>query len=257
MMRAVDDQQHQRDHPEGDEGDQDGALAADFEVVGEQRCGAGDVGLDPRWCRRGGHDVAHGVHGLVGQGLALVAPQVHLHVGGFAVLALRGARRQRVPPEVLDVFDVGVVGQLLDQGVVEVVGVGAQGLLAFEHDHRRAVGIELAEDMADVHHRLQRRRIRRALRHRMGRSDHLQLRRADVRQRGDGDPEQHDGHRQAADPARHPRTLNRTLGRIFDAVLAHADLSRQAMYPFTLLLDLSSVTMPLTVMRQPIVAPSP
>ena len=38
--------------------------------------------------------------------------------------------------------------------------------------------------------------------------------------------------------------------RVLDAVLAHADLSRQEMYPFTLLVDLSSLTMPLTVMRQ-------
>ena len=43
----------------------------------------------------------------------------------------------------------------LHQGGVELVGVGAKGLVAFQDDHRVAVGIELAEDPTDVLHRLQ------------------------------------------------------------------------------------------------------
>ena len=48
----------------------------------------------------------------------------------------------------------GVGRQFLHQGGVELVGLGAQGLIAFQDDHRVAVGIELAEDRADVLHRL-------------------------------------------------------------------------------------------------------
>src|ERR1700758_752942 len=87
----------------------------------------------------------------------------------------------------------------------------------------------------------------------MGSSDNLQLWGSDVRQCGNGDPQQQDRHGKSTDPARHPRTL----GRILDAVVGHADLSRQAMYPFTLLVDLSSLTTPLTVIRQPMESPSP
>ena len=180
-----------------------GAVAADLEAVGGQWRSTGDVGLDPGRCRRVGDDRADGVDRFVGQRLALIAPQIQLHQSGLAVLALRAGRGERIAPEVLDVLDVlGVLQQLLDQDVVEAVGVGAEGSIAFQDDHRVAVGIKLAEDLPDVPHRLQRRGVRRALRHRMRRSDHLQLRGKDVRQRGDGDPEHRDGHCEAADHAR-------------------------------------------------------
>src|ERR1700758_3197436 len=87
----------------------------------------------------------------------------------------------------------------------------------------------------------------------MGSSDNLQLWGSDVRQCGNGDPQQQDRHGKSTDPARHPRIQGRTL----DAVVGHADLSRQEMYPFTLLTDLSSLTTPLTVTRQPMESPSP
>lgn len=45
--------------------------------------------------------------------------------------------------------------------------------------------------------------------------------------------------------------------QLASSTLAHAVLSRQKMYPFTLVVNLSSVTTPLTVMRQPMVVPSP
>ena len=57
-----------------------------------------------------------GLDRLVGQRLALVAAQIHLDVGGLAVVALRAGRGQRVAPEVRDVLDVCGVGlELLDR----------------------------------------------------------------------------------------------------------------------------------------------
>ena len=45
-----------------------------------------------------------------------------------------------------------------------------------------------------------------------------------------------------------PRTLHRDIGQ----GLAHAVLTKQEMYPFTLSEDLSSLTIPLAVIRHPI-----
>ena len=127
--RAVDEEQHHRDHHEGDRGDLRGALAAHLELIGDERRRAGDIGLDTRRRLRVVNDVADGVDGLVGQRRALIAREVHLNVGGLAVRALRARRGQRVPPEVLDVLDVlGVLLELADQGVVELVGVRAERL---------------------------------------------------------------------------------------------------------------------------------
>lgn len=57
------------------------------------------------------------------------------------------------PQKSLDVFDVCGVGlELLHQAVVVGVGFRAQRLLTFEHQHCRTVGIEFAEDLADVPH---------------------------------------------------------------------------------------------------------
>jgi len=47
----------------------------------------------------------------------------------------------------------------VDQRVVEKVRVGAEWLIAFQDDHRRTVGIELVEHLADVFERLIRRRF--------------------------------------------------------------------------------------------------
>ena len=80
--------------------------------------------------------------------------QVDLDVGGLAVGALRAGRGQRVAPEVLDVLDVLGVGlELLDHVVVVAVRLVAERLVALQHDHRRAVGVELLEVGADVLHR--------------------------------------------------------------------------------------------------------
>jgi hypothetical protein len=50
---------------------------------------------------------------------------------------------------------LGVRRKLLNQGVVELVGVVAEGPLAFQDDHGRAVAVELTEYQADAFHRLQ------------------------------------------------------------------------------------------------------
>ena len=144
--RPVDDQQHHRDDADRDERDPEDALVAGVVLVGDQRRRAGDVRLDPRRRRGGVDDLADRGDRLVGQRLALIAAQVHLHVGGLAVGALRTRRRQRVAPEVRDVLDVRGVGlELVDELVVVAVRLVAERLVALQHDHRGAVGVELLE----------------------------------------------------------------------------------------------------------------
>ena len=60
-------------------------------------------------------DLLHGLDRFVGQRLALVAGEVHLDVGGLAVVALRARAGQRVAPQILNVLNVFGVGvELLD-----------------------------------------------------------------------------------------------------------------------------------------------
>ena len=89
--------------------------------------------------------------------------------------------------------------ELVDQGVVIVVGVVAERLVAFQHDHRRAVGVEFLEVLADALHRLHRRRVLGAQRHRVCFADLFQLRHDDVQDDGERQPEQQDRHREQAD----------------------------------------------------------
>ena len=55
-----------------------------------------------------------------------------------------------------------VLFQFVDHRVVKFVSVSAERLVAFQDDHRRTVGIELVEHLADVFERLIRRRLGRA-----------------------------------------------------------------------------------------------
>ena len=143
---TVEREQHHCDHPDGDQGGLQGAVAAHLELIGDQRRGAGDIGLDARRRRRVIDDVAHRIDGLIGQRLALVAGEVQLHQCRLAVGALRAGRRQRIAPEILNVLYVlGVLGELLNQAVVVVVRVGTERLIALQDDHRRTVGVELVE----------------------------------------------------------------------------------------------------------------
>jgi hypothetical protein len=142
----VDDQQHHHDGHHRDHGDLHHALVTGFGPVGRQRCLAGDVGLDSRRRVRPVNDVANRRDGLVAQRLALVACEVHLNVGGFAVGTLRTGRGDQVTPVVLHVLDVfGVLLQLVDQIVVVTMGLVAERLVALEDDHGHAVGVELLE----------------------------------------------------------------------------------------------------------------
>ena len=106
VTSAVERKQHQRDHPDGDQRGLEGAFAAHLELIGDQRRGAGDIGLDARRRRGLVDDVADGVDGLVGQDVALIAGEIDLHVGRLAVVALRAGRRQRIAPEILNVLDM-------------------------------------------------------------------------------------------------------------------------------------------------------
>ncbi len=64
---TVEREQHQRDHPDGDQGGLQGAVPAHLELIGDQGRGAGDVGLHPRRRRRLVHDIAYRVDRLIGQ----------------------------------------------------------------------------------------------------------------------------------------------------------------------------------------------
>ena len=97
----------------------------------------------------------------------------------------------------LDVL--GVVPELLDQLVVVVVGVGVERLVALEDDHRVAVGVELLEVGADALHRDECRRVVGVHRHGVGFAHLLQGRNEDVGDDRQGNPAQHDGHRQYPD----------------------------------------------------------
>ena len=116
-------------------------------------------------------------------GCADVPGQVQLNVNGFAVGTLGSRLRKGIAPEVLDMRDVrGVGSQLLDEGVVVVVRISAERLLAFQHDHCEAVRFGFPEDPAHLCHRLYRRRIRCAHRHRPHLGYRLQRRYENARQ---------------------------------------------------------------------------
>ena len=111
----------------------------------------------------------------------------------FPSLSLRTRRGERIPPEVVDVLNVLVVGaDALHQRVVVAVRIGPERLVAFQHDHRGTVGVELLEDFANSLERLQRWRIGRAQPHVVGFADDLELRDENVRDRGEGQPYQQD-----------------------------------------------------------------
>ena len=143
---------------------------------------------------------------------------------------------------------LGVLAQLADDVVVVAVRGLAERLLAFQHDHHRAVGVELVEVVAHPHHRLHRRRVQGRHRRRMRLADDFQLRDGDVHDDGHDDPAQDDRDREDADDVRDERAVAvparalgcRGAGRV-EALLVtiasravagagHADFTRQKVW---------------------------
>ena len=86
--------------------------------------------------------------------------EIQLNIRGLAIGALRGGRREWIPPEILDVLHMlRIVFQLTNQPVVVLVSIVAEGLLTLQDDHRHTVGIGFLEDLTHALHRLERRRI--------------------------------------------------------------------------------------------------
>jgi len=129
----------------------------------------------------------------------------------------RAGRRQRVTPEVLDVLDVlGILLQLADDFVVVVVRVRTEGLLTLDHDHDRAVGVELLEVAAHQLHRLHRRRVLGSHWGRMEFANGLELGGDHVHHDGDEHPEQDDRHREDAQHREHVGKVQREHRRQYD-----------------------------------------
>ncbi len=216
----VDDQQHHTDHPEGERRDLDVAALTDRELIGDQGRRAAHVSLDPGRGRGLVDDLADGGDRFVGLIPAGVTGEVHLDQRGFAVVALRARRRQRITPEVLNVLNVfGVGGHLGDQHVGELVRLGAQRLIAFQHEGDEAVGVVLAEHLPDPLGGDQRRRVLGTLRHVVDPPDLFKRRDQGIAQSGQRQPEDGDRDRQDADQ---PRNAGRGA-----VTVAHPDLSKQ------------------------------
>ena len=214
--RAIDQKQHHEDDDQGHRGDLLDALVSGVMLVVSHRGRAGDVDHYARRRRHLRHRVADRLNGLAGKRLALVAGQVNLNVGRFSIGALRSGRSQRVTPEVLNVLDVGGIrSQFCDQTVIEVVRIRAKGCVALQHDHRRTVGVELVENLADAFHRLQRRSVVGSQRHRVLLSDDLELGHADAENDHQADPEQQDRYREETDEFRYRRMrADMAVGRV-------------------------------------------
>ena len=200
---AVDQQQHDEDDHQRDHGDLVNTLVAGMLLVVHHRRRAGHKDLEPRGRRGVRDDVAYRLHRLVRQPLTLVAGEVDLDVGGQAVGALRAGRGQRVAPEILNVLNVlGVGAQRGDETGVVIVRLLAERRVALQHDHRRRVGVELAEVLPNALHRLQRGSFIGRQRHRVHRTDDFELRNLDVQHHHQGEPQNQDRHREQPDESR-------------------------------------------------------
>ena len=75
-------------------------------------------------------DVPDDLDRLVPQGLAHGADEIQLDIRGFTIGALRGTRREWIPPEILDVLHMlRIVFELTNHTIVVLVSIVAQGLL--------------------------------------------------------------------------------------------------------------------------------
>ncbi len=156
----------------------------------------------------------------------------------------------------------GVGPELFDHLVVPGVRLVAERLLALEHDHDRAVGVALLEQLADLLHRDHRRGVVGAHRHRLHPSDFFQLRDDDVEDDDEGDPGEDDRHREGADHPGQERAGRLLGGRECVGVgvadwRAHADFTKQKVWAFKPSVVLSSFNSSSTKMRHVMVPPSP
>ena len=150
------------------------------------------------------HDVLDGFDRFVPQSLAQLTDEVQLNIGGLTVGALRGARREGIPPEILDVLHMRrIVFQLTNHIIVVPVSIVAQGLLTLQDDHRHTLGIGFLEILTHALHRLDRWRILRSQRYRMLSLDLLQRGNTDSHNDGDRQPRQDDEHRKSMDRPRY------------------------------------------------------
>ncbi len=148
---TVGDEQHDHDDHAGHAHHHEHAFVGGFVHVRRQRRRAGDIDVEPWGPRQIADDVPHGLDGLVSPGAALVAGQIELDVGGFAVPALDTGGREWIAPHVLDVLRVLGIGlQLCHQAVVVAAGFVAECPVTVQDDHRGAVGIGLVEGGADA-----------------------------------------------------------------------------------------------------------
>jgi hypothetical protein len=100
------------------------------------------------------------LHRFVCHGLAQATDEGQLNVRGLTVCALRGGRREWIPPEILDVLHMRrIVFQLTNHIVVVLVRVVAQRLLTFQDEHRHALRIGFLENLTHARHRLDRWRV--------------------------------------------------------------------------------------------------
>ena len=196
------------------------------QIRGERRR-AGDVDLDAGRRRHAVDDLVDGLHGFVGQQLALITGEIHLDGRGLAVVALRASRGERITPEVLHGQHVRLVrAQLADHGAVEPVRVVAEGLITLQHDHRGTVGFSFVEGVADAFHRHERRCVGRAQRHRPPLPDHFQGWHEQAEEDSDRHPEQDDRHREGVEHPGEEWPVGMGVGGVGE-LGAHADFTRQ------------------------------
>ena len=201
---AVDQQQHGDDHQKSYNSHLEEGFVATMVHVLHERRRAGHIRGYTFWRGCAVHDTANSIHRFVSQGRTLVTGEIYLNVYAFTVGALRGRRRERIAPKILDVLHVlRIVFQLTNHAVVVPVRVVAEFLLAFQDDHRETVGIRFLEFLAHNFHRVHRRRIFRAQRHRTLLRDLLQRWNGGTNQENDRQPRQDDGNRQPMDRPRH------------------------------------------------------
>jgi hypothetical protein len=146
-----------------------------------------------------------------------------LDVSGFAVPALHTGGGEWISPHVLDMLHVlGVSLQLFHQAVVISVRLVAERFIAFQDDHRGAVGVRLVERSADPLRGNHRRRILRRHCHRVVPRDRLYGRHKHVQGDGQQQPCHQDRHRE---PANKPHEFRASLAvGVFGA---HAAFTRQ------------------------------